>query len=70
MPCPRSFDDATYAVSVKAPGFKRYERTGITLDSNDVVRVDPTLQVGQVNESVTVERKLLKWSPIRAKSAN
>jgi carboxypeptidase family protein len=49
-----------YAVMAEAPGFKRYERTGITLDSNDVVRVDPTLQVGQVNESVTVEAQAVK----------
>jgi len=49
-----------YSVIAEAPGFKRYERTGITLDSNDVVRVDPTLQVGQVNESVTVEAQAVK----------
>ena len=49
-----------YALSAEAPGFKRYERTGITLDSNDVVRIDAALQVGQVNESVTVEATAVK----------
>ena len=49
-----------YALSAEAPGFKRYERTGIKLDSNDVVRIDASLQVGQVNESVTVEAQTVK----------
>ena len=36
-----------YAVMAESPGFKRYERTNLKLDSNDVVRVDAVLQVGQ-----------------------
>ena len=38
----------------EAAGFKAYERTGIKLDSNDTVRIDAVLEVGQVSESVTV----------------
>jgi hypothetical protein len=49
-----------YALSAEAPGFKRYERTGIKIDSNDTVRVDAVLQVGQVNESVTVNADAIK----------
>ncbi len=41
-------------MTAESPGFKRYERTGLKLDSNDVVRVDAVLQVGQISESVTV----------------
>jgi hypothetical protein len=44
-----------YSVSAEAPGFKRYERTGLKLDTNDVVRIDAVLEVGQVTENVTVE---------------
>ena len=44
-----------YSVKVEAPGFKAYERTGITLNVNDTVRADAALQVGEARESVTVE---------------
>ena len=44
-----------YNVRVEAPGFKAYERTGITLNVNDTVRADAALQVGESRESVTVE---------------
>ena len=44
-----------YNVQVEAPGFKTYERTGITLNVNDTVRADAALQVGESKESVTVE---------------
>ena len=49
-----------YSLSAEAPGFKRYERTGIKIDSNDTVRIDAVLQVGQVNESVTVNADAIK----------
>ena len=49
-----------YAVTAESPGFKRYERTGLKLDSNDVVRVDAVLQVGQISESVTVAAEAIK----------
>jgi hypothetical protein len=44
-----------YRVRAEAPGFKAYEQTGITLQVNDTIRADLSLQVGQVQESVTVE---------------
>jgi hypothetical protein len=49
-----------YSVKAEATGFKSYERTGITLDSNDTVRVDAVLSVGQVSESVTVAADVVK----------
>jgi outer membrane receptor protein involved in Fe transport len=44
----------TYAVRVEAPGFKAFEREGLTLTSTQNVRVDAQLEVGPVTESITV----------------
>jgi hypothetical protein len=44
----------SYSVEVTASGFKKFERTGITLNVNDVARADAALQVGEATESVTV----------------
>jgi hypothetical protein len=44
-----------YSLKVEATGFKAYERTGITLNSNDTLRADVVMEVGQITESVTVE---------------
>ena len=44
-----------YRIRAEAPGFKSYEQSGITLEVNDTIRADLSLQVGQVQESVTVE---------------
>ena len=49
-----------YSVKAEAAGFKAYERTGLKLDSNDTVRVDAVLAVGQVSESVTVAADVVK----------
>lgn len=43
-----------YSIKVEQTGFKTYDRTGIVLNSNDTVRVDVTMQVGELTESVTV----------------
>ena len=50
----------SYSVKAEAPGFKTYERTSTKLDSNDTVRVDAHLEVGQVSESVTVASEAVK----------
>jgi hypothetical protein len=44
----------TYEVSVSASGFKSWNRTGIVLFGGDNIRVDVSLEVGQVSERVTV----------------
>jgi hypothetical protein len=44
-----------YTVQVEAPGFKTSTKTGITLNVNDTVRADASLQVGESRESVTIE---------------
>jgi hypothetical protein len=43
-----------YVVSAKAKGFKTFDRTGLTLAVDDKARIDFTLTVGDVNETVTV----------------
>lgn len=44
-----------YNVRVEAPGFKASERTGITVNVEDTIRVDTALQVGESRESIIVE---------------
>jgi hypothetical protein len=48
-----------YRVRAEVSGFKVYEQTGITLEVNDTVRADLSLEIGQVQESVTVEANQL-----------
>jgi hypothetical protein len=44
----------TYEISVAAPGFKKYVRTGITVQELQTTRVDVELEIGSAAESVTV----------------
>ncbi|PWU05464.1 MAG: hypothetical protein C5B51_14470 [Terriglobia bacterium] len=44
----------TYKVSVSAPGFQTYNQTGAAVSPNAVLRVDVTLTVGQLSETVAV----------------
>ncbi|MDZ4802988.1 MAG: TonB-dependent receptor [Bryobacteraceae bacterium] len=44
----------SYSVVVSSPGFKAFEQSGIRLQIQQQARVDVVLQVGGVNESVTV----------------
>lgn len=44
----------TYAVTISSPGFQTYTRTGVVVTVQTVIRVDAVLNVGQVNQSVTV----------------
>src|SRR5262245_42146414 len=41
-----------YTVSASLPGFKTNVRTGITLQVDQVARIDFTLQVGEVSETI------------------
>jgi hypothetical protein len=43
-----------YAVSVSARGFKSFERTDLTLDVDQRLRVDVALEIGSTHETVTV----------------
>jgi hypothetical protein len=46
-----------YEVSVTVNGFQTFKATGIDVASNQVVRTNAVMQVGGVNESVTVESR-------------
>ncbi|MBK7927721.1 MAG: carboxypeptidase regulatory-like domain-containing protein [Bryobacterales bacterium] len=43
-----------YSVSVEAAGFKKLVRSGVTLQIQDEVRLDLTLEVGTATEQITV----------------
>ncbi len=44
----------TYRLEVNANGFKKFEQSGIVLEINRSARVDPSLQVGSLTETVAV----------------
>src|SRR5688572_6552254 len=44
----------TYTITVQAQGFKMFRRSGVTLTTEQNVRIDVPLEVGNVSESVTV----------------
>jgi hypothetical protein len=44
----------TYKIRVELPGFKAWEQSQVVLAASMTVRVDATLEVGQINESVEV----------------
>jgi Carboxypeptidase regulatory-like domain len=48
----------TYDVTFQAPSFKKLVRAGITLDVTQVARVDATMEVGAVTDSVEVTGQL------------
>ncbi len=45
---------ATYSVTVESPGFKKFERKGIDVGTQQQVSLDLKLEVGQVTESIQV----------------
>jgi outer membrane receptor protein involved in Fe transport len=44
----------TYTITVEAPGFKAFRRSGMTLTTEQNVRVDVRLEIGSLSESVNV----------------
>ena len=53
-----------YSVSVEAPGFKKFSRSGLSLGVNQVMTVDVLLELGSITEQVTItaEAPLLETS--------
>src|ERR1700683_3771304 len=43
-----------YNLDVSAAGFRPYQRTGIILDANSTLTIDPVLEVGGRSDAVTV----------------
>ena len=47
-----------YRLTVEQPGFKRFVRENIVLQAQDKLRLDVTLELGQLTESVTVRESV------------
>ena len=45
---------ATYTIAVEATGFKKLERKGVEVGTQEAITVDLALELGQVTESVSV----------------
>src|SRR5262249_20828094 len=43
-----------YSISASLPGFKKYDRSGVTLAAAQTVKVDIPLEVGAASESITI----------------
>lgn len=50
----------TYNVSAKKAGFKQYSVTGVSLSTNQTVRVDLKLEIGAVESSITIAGSALE----------
>ena len=55
-----------YTIGVEQKGFKTYLQTGLILDVNAALTVDPTLQVGQTTEKVEVAADMLHVETINS----
>jgi hypothetical protein len=44
----------SYKLEAVLPGFKKYEVTGLILSADEIARLDPVLEIGQVSEVVEV----------------
>jgi hypothetical protein len=49
-----TLEPGNYTLTVKAPGFALYTKSGIVVNANEATRSDVTLSVGQVSQSVSV----------------
>jgi hypothetical protein len=52
-------EPGTYTLFVASPGFKRFERKGLTLSTQQFLTLDAKLELGQVNETVMVTEEVL-----------
>ncbi len=45
----------TYELQVTVPGFKKFVRTGLTIQAAQTIRVDATMEIGNASDTVTVQ---------------
>ncbi len=45
----------SYRISIEKEGFRSYQRTGIVVRANENVRIDVTLELGEIKEVITVD---------------
>jgi hypothetical protein len=50
----------TYDIEVEQKGFKTFQQSRIVIDANSAIRVDVTLEIGEVAEKVTVESQAVQ----------
>jgi hypothetical protein len=62
-----SLQPGPYRVEIVAPGFKRYVQAGIQAAAGSSVRLDATLEIGQVTESVEVRAQSMQLQTENAK---
>jgi Carboxypeptidase regulatory-like domain/TonB dependent receptor-like, beta-barrel len=55
----------TYKVSAELQGFKRFEKTGVTLSVGETAVVNASMSVGQINETVNVSGDSPALNPAR-----
>jgi hypothetical protein len=58
----------SYIVKVSVSGFKTYERRGVTISLNNVTRDDAALEVGSIEQSVTITEEALALQTDRAET--
>src|SRR5262245_56968491 len=59
-------EPGAYTLAVTTPGFQTFRATDIRVSGNSVVRIDATLQLGAVSESVTVAGNMTRLQTDRA----
>ena len=61
-----SLPPGTYTITVRAPGFETYIKTGLVVNANEQARSDVTMNVGEVNQTVTVSAQAAALQTDRA----
>src|SRR6266853_286233 len=51
-------DPATYRITIEAAGFKRFERSGVIVNTQEFLTLDLRLEIGAVTESVNVTEEV------------
>ena len=61
-----NLNPGTYTVTVSAAGFKKVERTNVTITPNTVSRIDVALEVGTQTEQISVSAQLVELQTDKA----
>lgn len=61
-----TIQNGTYVVEVQKEGFRSYRTSGVLISTANVTRVDVSLNVGQIAESITVDASVVSLQTDRA----
>lgn len=64
-----SLQPSVYTVSVEQSGFKKFEKKDIRIFASDRIEVSPTMDVGQLSETITVEGQVSTVQTVGAERA-